>query len=66
VIAKARALALENEEHERAAAAFKRRLLAEVERERAARAVAGDTRETYILCRRAPDETATAPVRLAA
>src|SRR5215471_11418417 len=42
VIEKARAFALENAEHERAAAMLKRRLLAELERERAARRAAGD------------------------
>jgi hypothetical protein len=54
VILKARALALENAEHERAAESLKRRLLAEIEREQAARGAAGDTRERYILCPRAP------------
>lgn len=66
VILKARALALEYAEHERAAEALKRRLLAEIDRERAARAAAGDTGETFILCPRPPDETAIAPTRLAA
>ena len=59
VIEKAHAFALENAEHECAAAMLKRRLLAELERERAARRAAGDTGETYILrpdvpCARAP------------
>jgi hypothetical protein len=35
---------------EQAAEAFKRRLLAQIERERVARAAAGDHREIYILC----------------
>jgi hypothetical protein len=56
VIHKARAGALENAEHERAAAALKSRLLAEVEHERAACRAAGDNRQTYVLCPRAPDE----------
>jgi hypothetical protein len=66
VIDKARALALESEEHERAAAALRRRLLAEVECERTARAAAGGARKTYIICPRAPGDMATAPMRLAA
>jgi hypothetical protein len=66
VILKARALALENAQHERAAEALKRKLLAEIEQERAARAAAGHTGETFILCPRAPGEMATAPERLAA
>src|SRR5215469_7426177 len=40
VILKARAMALENAEHERAAAAFKGRLLAELDRDRAVRKAA--------------------------
>jgi hypothetical protein len=64
VILKARALALEHAEHERDAEALKRRLLAEIEQEQAARAAAGDSRETYILCPRSQDQTA--PTRLAA
>jgi hypothetical protein len=70
VIVKARAFALREAEQEperqRAAAAVKRWLLAELERERVARAAAGDKRKTYILCPRAPDDTAIAPERLAA
>jgi hypothetical protein len=66
VIVKARALALENAENERTAAALERRLLAEVKCERAARAASSDTRETYILSLSALGETAMAPVRLAA
>jgi hypothetical protein len=66
VIVKARALALESEQHERAAAALRHGLLVEVERERAAPTAAGDTRKTYLLCPRAPGDTATTPVRLAA
>src|ERR1700730_5939126 len=58
VIVKARALALQEPERERAAAAVERWLLAEVDRERAARAAAGDTRPTYILCPRPPAELA--------
>ena len=66
VIEKARAFALENAEHERAAAMLKRRLLAELERERAARRAAGDTGETYILRPDVPAKTCLAPPRLAA
>ena len=55
VIVKARALALQEPERERAAAAVERWLLAEVDRERAA---AGDTRPTYILCPHPPAELA--------
>jgi hypothetical protein len=51
-------------EKEKAAAARKRQLVAEIERERMVRHAAGDTRETYILGPRAP-EPAT-PERLAA
>ena len=57
VIVKARALALQEPERERAAAAVERWLLAEVDRERAARATAGDARPTYILCPRPPERT---------
>jgi hypothetical protein len=45
------------------AAARKRQLLAELERERMLRHAAGDTSATYILCPRAPEST---PERLAA
>ena len=58
VIVKARALALQEPERERATAAVERWLLAEVDRERAARTAAGDTRPTYILCPRPPAELA--------
>jgi hypothetical protein len=66
VIIKARGLALEEGERGRSAAAVERWLLAEIEKERAARAAAGDMRETNILCPRRPSETAVAPLRLAA
>jgi hypothetical protein len=65
VIIKARGLALEEGERERSAEAVERWLLAEIEKERAARAAAGD-REKNILCPRTPGETAVAPLRLAA
>ena len=65
VIRKALTFALEITEHERAAAAFQRRFMAELEQERAARRAAGDSRQTYILCSRAPDEPSAAQ-RLAA
>jgi hypothetical protein len=42
VILKARAVALENAKHERAAAAFKCQLLAELDRDRAVRKAARD------------------------
>ena len=58
LIRKARAFALENAEHEQAAAALKGRLLAELERDRVA--------ATFILCPDAPEETAVAVQRLAA
>ena len=58
VIVKARALALQEPERKRAAAAVERWPLAEVDRERAALAAAGDTRPTYILCPRPPAELA--------
>jgi hypothetical protein len=61
-IAAARAAA---EQKEARAGARKRQLLAELERERMVRHAAGDTRETYILCPRAP-EPDTEPERLAA
>ena len=54
VIVKARALALRDAERVRAAAAVERWLLAEVERERAARAMAGDDRATYSVGPRVP------------
>jgi len=63
VIEKAHAFALENAEHERAAAMLKRRLLAELERERAARRAAGNTGETYILRPDMPAKTCLAPAR---
>lgn len=66
VILKARALAIQNDEHERTAEALKRWLLAEIEQERAARAAAGDNRKTCVLCPKAPDEPAIAEQRLAA
>ena len=58
VIVKARALAVHEPERERAAAAVERWLLAEVERERAARTAAGDEGPTCILCPRTPTELA--------
>jgi hypothetical protein len=61
IIAAAKALAAEKEQ---AAAAHKRQLLAELERERMMRHATGDTRETYILCPRAPEPLG--PERLAA
>jgi hypothetical protein len=61
-IAAAKGVAAQKEE---AAAARKRQLLAELERERMVRHAAGDTRETYILCPRVP-EPHTEPQRLAA
>lgn len=66
VILKARLLASESIELERAAEAVKRWLMLEVELERQTRAAAGDHRETYILCPRAPAEVAVGPRRLAA
>lgn len=67
VIVKARVLALSDTERQRAAATVERWLLVEVERERAAaKAAAGDKRATYNLSPGAPDETAAAPMRLAA
>lgn len=56
VIHKARAFALENAAHERAAAVLKSRLLAEVEHERATRLAAGDYWQIYVLCPRGPDK----------
>jgi hypothetical protein len=53
-------------ENQQAAAARKRQLLAELERERMVRNAAGDTRETYILCPRAPERPAPELERLAA
>jgi hypothetical protein len=50
-------------EKQQTAAARKRQLLAEVERERMVRHAAGDTRETYILCPITPERI---PERLAA
>ncbi len=61
-IAAAKAVAPQKE---KAAAARKRQLLAELERERIIRHAAGDTRATYILCPRAA-ERRTEPERLAA
>jgi hypothetical protein len=60
IIAAAKALAAQKEE---AAAAHKRQLLAELERERMMRHAAGETRETYILC---PAPEPRTPERLAA
>jgi hypothetical protein len=57
VILKARAVAVENAEHDRAAEAFKQRLLAELDRDRAVRRAAG--------CR-APAEKSMPAQRLAA
>ena len=65
VIVDARSLALRDSETVRAAAAVERWLLAELERERSARAEARDQRMTYILGVRTPDKTAE-PMRLAA
>lgn len=65
VIVEARTLAVSDIEIQRAAAAVERWLLTEVERERA-RAAAGDKRVSYILFPGAPEETAIAPVPLAA
>jgi hypothetical protein len=62
ITAAAKAVGAEKEE---AAAARKRQLLAELERERMVRHAAGDTRETYILCPRPPAPPAE-PQRLAA
>jgi hypothetical protein len=61
-IVKARALARQEPERERATAAVERWLLVEVDRERAARAAAGDTRLTYILCPRPPAELALSEI----
>jgi hypothetical protein len=66
VIVEARALALGEAERERDAAAVERWLLAEVEREQAAKAAAGEKRSTYILSSRSLGETTNAPERLAA
>jgi hypothetical protein len=63
IIASARVLALREEERARAAAAVERWLLAELERERAVKAAAGDKHTMY---RRVPGETVIAPARLAA
>jgi hypothetical protein len=54
VILRARAVALENAKHERAAAAFKNRLLAELDRDRAVRRGARDEgpAETYMPAQR--------------
>jgi hypothetical protein len=49
VIRQARAIALENAEHERAAAVLKSRLLAELEQQRDTASTAGDSREMYVL-----------------
>jgi hypothetical protein len=61
-IAAAKAAALAKEQ---AAAARKRQLLAELARERMVRHAAGDTRATYILCPRVPEQRIQ-PTRLAA
>jgi hypothetical protein len=53
-IVEARAIAVGEAERERGAAAVERWLLAEMERERATKAAAGDKRMTYILSLRAP------------
>jgi hypothetical protein len=66
VIVQARAIALDEAERERDAAAVERWLRAEVERERDTKAAVGDKRATNILSLRAPDDTAIAPERLAA
>jgi hypothetical protein len=66
VIVEARAIALGEAERERGAAAVERWLPAEVQRERAAKVAAADKQATYFLSPRAPDETAAAPMRLAA
>jgi hypothetical protein len=66
LILKARAFAVENAEHEQAAEAFKRQLLAQIEREQAARAAAGDYRKIYILSPRTPEKTPPVIDRLAA
>ena len=66
VIVKARALALQEPERERAAAAAERWLLAEAERERAARTAAGDQRPTYTLCTRTPGRAGAVGGRRAA
>jgi hypothetical protein len=70
VIVRARTLALQNAERECAAAAVERWLLAELERERAARTVAGDGRPTSILRSRTPQgvtpKTDEPPLRQAA
>lgn len=65
LIRKARTFALENAKREQAAAVFKHQLLAQIERERAERAAAGDHREIYILCP-ASSLQKTTPDRLAA
>ena len=66
VIVEARTLALGETDRQRAAAAVERWLLAEVQRERAAKVAAADKRATYILSPGAPDEAAAAPMQLAA
>jgi hypothetical protein len=66
VIVKARAIALGEEERERDAATVERWLPAELGRERAARAAAGNEQATYILSLRSAGETTNAPERLAA
>jgi hypothetical protein len=66
VIARARALVNEDAERERAGEAVRRWLLAEIEKERNARAAAGDYRETYVLCPRVPGDAPGEPARLAA
>jgi hypothetical protein len=64
LIRKARTFALENAEHERAAADLKRRFLAELEQERNARRTAGKSPD--ILYPDPPEETAMISQRLAA
>lgn len=66
LILKARAFAVENAEQEQAAEAFKRQLLAQIEREQAARAAASDYRKIYILSPRTPEKTPPVIDRLAA
>jgi hypothetical protein len=58
VILKARALALDDAERERAAAAVKRWLLAALEAERTTRVAASDDSSAYMLSPRAPGELA--------
>jgi hypothetical protein len=66
LIVEARALALGEAERERGGAAVEHWLLAELERERAARATAANEQATYILSSRSPGKTTNAPEHLAA